>query len=139
MNELTGRTLDRAIAVALGYTVTGSDNEGYDLFDPQGVQIYPDGGKLFVYGTPETAWKRTGSWSADANATLAVCAERGWELRFEFDDSEEEITYVAWIAGDVMRPIGSGYMTNEYDGRSTASCQEAAARALLTALAATEG
>lgn len=114
--QLTGRALDRAIAEALFINAIHSpfDDEWY----------LPNG-------------ERLPAWSADANATLAVCAERGWELRFEFDDSEEEITYVAWIAGDVMRPIGSGYMTNEYDGRSTASCQEAAARALLTALAAT--
>lgn len=125
--QLSGRKITYAIAEKLGYT---------DIHDG----IHPFTHDLVYMGINERSRGVAipiPNFHADANATLAVCAERGWELRFEFDNSEEEITYVAWIAGDVMRPIGSGYMTNEYDGRSTASCQEAAARALLAALTAT--
>lgn len=142
MNEqLSGRELDKAIALALGYYV-----KKRRIIAPDGnpVKVATHGIGRFsedvelreVVGDDDFLWAHAPAFHADANAVIDVCAARGWELRYELDHSEEVTSYVAWVETDEMRPDRYGRLTNEYDGRSAKSWQEAAARALLAALTA---
>lgn len=108
--QLTGRALDKAIAEALGKRLSPPIVEG---------------GEWYGYGDGRwaNAIEPLTPYHADANATLAVCAERGWYLSFTRNS--------ALIAYD----IGGGFSrTHRGDGETP---QEAAARALLAALTAT--
>ena len=114
--QLSGRALDRAIAEALGLvTQFQPHNEWWYLTESE------DRGRQF---TPIP------TFHADANATLAVCAARGWALRFEIGDGVVE----------VLVPYPDEYDTYATKGYSstilTCSWQEAAARALLAAITA---
>lgn len=148
MNELTGRELDRAIAVALGWTVRevsggGTWGTGYALFTPDGKRWrhpHPVSVTAPTRNTEDEAWSNAPAFQADANAVIAVCAERGWTVRYEIDDEDpEHVEWVVWVETDTLRPNTYGRLTNEYDGRSAANWQEAGARALLTALTAGAG
>lgn len=107
--QLTGRALDKEIAEALGKRLSPPIVEG---------------GEWYGYG--EGRWTNAieplTPFHADANAVIAVCAERGWYL--SFTGNTALIAYP--IGGDFAR-------THRGDG---ATPQEAAARALLAALTA---
>lgn len=128
MNEqLSGRELDKAIALALGYYV-----KKRRIIAPDGnpVKVATHGIGRFsedvelreVVGDDDFLWAHAPAFHADANAVIDVCAARGWYLSFTGNS--------ALIAYD----IGGGFSrTHRGDG---ATPQEAAARALLAALTA---
>ena len=128
--QLTGRALDKAIAEALGWRVEPVNEAGYDA---NWVQVFDPSGDRCGYLNDHGNWVERihvdrldlviPSPSADANATLAVCAERGWYL--SFTGNTALIAYP--IGGDFAR-------THRGDGTTP---QEAGARALLAALTAT--
>lgn len=128
--------LNEQIVLALGWKAVKVDPpiiyEGHDaivghyrivcewtIVDANGEQ------QVSPWQTEELAWEHVGypDFENDANATLAVCAARGWYLSFTRNS--------ALIAYD----IGGGFSrTHRGDGETP---QEAAARALLAALTAT--
>lgn len=110
MNELTGRTIDRAIAVALGWRVS--------------PPIEPNG-EWYGYGSGRwvDAIEPLPRWSTDANAVIAVCAERGWRLTFGRN--------AKGLPAATIEIWGEGFKS--YSGHG-ATPQEAGARALLAAL-----
>lgn len=63
---------------------------------------------------------------ADSNPQLELCAEYGWTMRHEIDDSDpRRKVYVVWIEADEPP---------EHTGRSDNNWQEAGARAILAAV-----
>jgi len=94
MNEqLSGRELDKAIALALGYSV-----KRRRLIAPDGnpVKVATHGIGRFsedvelreVVGDDDFLWARAPAFSTDANAVIDVCAARGWKLGFDLDGAE---------------------------------------------------
>ena len=123
--QLTGRALDRAIAEALGWriNIVNDPQAPYaEVFAPDGTEVTPNNDPQWAYA-PFNYHEAYPAYHADANATLAVCAERGWYL--SFTGNTALIAYP--IGGDFAR-------THRGDGTTP---QEAGARALLAALTAT--
>lgn len=126
MNELTGRELDRAIAVALGYyaqevpTFNQYADPVYTLYRGRGESV------TWAHATSiEAAWdKLTPAFHADANAQLAVCAERGWAMYYDPDG--------AMVIVFSHEPGNERYYAELHD--DDAPRQEVGARALLAAL-----
>ena len=107
--QLSGRALDRAIAEALGLvTQFQPHNEWWYLTESE------DRGRQF---TPIP------TFHADANATLAVCAERGLSAEFHRD-------------GATIRKWDTEYLRIEREWYERGEPQEAAARALWAAITA---
>lgn len=110
--ELTGRDLDRAIAIKLfgadNVFLVGSKPELRRRL-PENEQGYPHGNSVPV------EW-----FHADANPQIELCSERGWYISYTGNTAL------------VARDIGGGYNhTHRGDG---ATPQEAGARAILDAL-----
>lgn len=130
--QLTGRALDKAIAEALGWKLQrvegGTWGHGYIVLTPDGKNWVGNSRHLsqVVHNTEALAWGTLPAWSADANATLAVCAERGLSAEFYRD-------------GATIRKWDDEYLRIEREWYERGEPQEAAARALLAALTATEG
>lgn len=119
--QLTGRALDKAIAEALGKRLSPPIVEG---------------GEWYGYGDGRwaNAIEPLTPYHADANATLAVCAERGWALEFaprKWVGMGYEVMEMATVF-----TVGGNDESIAHDGHGD-TLQEAAARALLAALTAT--
>lgn len=122
MNEL--RELDRAIAVALGWHVERYDcggEFGYSLVDRNGKPVGTAAGENFWF--EHQPMETVSEWSADANAVIAVCAERGWRVSFDRDGEKPPYATIEWDYDDW-----------HFVKKSGATPQEAGARALLAAL-----
>lgn len=132
--QLSGRELDKAIALLLGYSV-----KKRRLIAPDGnpVKVATHGIGRFsedvelreVVGDDDFLWAHAPAFHADANAVIAVCAERGWRLSFG-RNLKKDLPYAAIEWDD-----------DDWDFVTThgATPQEAAARALLAAITAETG
>lgn len=130
--QLSGRELDRAIAIALGYTVKKNVdviNTYYTLYSPQGdfITTTLEGTSPAGIDAKDRAWNHVPDYHADANAVIAVCAERGWRLSFGRNARQQPAVTIDW---DYGRSVCGGW---------GATPQEAGARALLSALTAEAG
>lgn len=118
--QLSGRALDKAIAEALGKRLAPPIVEG---------------GEWYGYG--EGRWTNAieplTPYHADANATLAVCAERGWALAFCGAEKNPKARFATITIFNDADEIDEA----EYQRMTETTYQEAAARALLAALTAT--
>ena len=139
--QLSGRELDKAIALALGYTARWIDWKSahhsgvdgmYALHDPQGKQAMEGHeNENEAWFTPRSPGRTVyvPAFHADANAVIGVCAARGWDILIQTDvwrgDTAEwrvEIRHT-----HTMVSVGEAH---------GATPQEAAARALLAAITA---
>lgn len=135
MNEqLSGRELDKAIALALGYYV-----KKRRIIAPDGnpVKVATHGIGRFsedvelreVVGDDDFLWAHAPAFHADANAVIDVCAAHGLSHSVEYD--KHGVMFAAVWSKD-ERIIEHA---NVIDGKF----QEALARALLAALTAEAG
>lgn len=132
-SELSGRELDRAIAVALGYRVIPNDQsrfgKGHSLINPRGEVVgIPISAiaSYCIFDLEDEAWAAAPAFHADANAVLAVCSERGWRLGFGRNlKKDQPYAAIEWDDDDW-----------DFVTVNAATPQEAGARALLAALTA---
>ncbi len=124
--QLSGRELDKAIALALGYFVEKSINgREWILIDPE---LQHTGDENWVNSEAQ-AWSHVPAFHADANAVIDVCAAHGLSHSVEYD--KHGVMFAAVWSKD-ERIIEHA---NVIDGKF----QEALARALLAALTAEAG
>mgnify|MGYP006935489075 CR=1 FL=1 len=117
--------VDRKIAEALGYYVDNNHALApmYWLVDEDGLPVDDN-----FYAGSESAWESAPWYHTDANAVIAVCAER--DLCFESGRQRFGEQLYWWTIVDMTH----GILNTERYTAHGATPQEAAARALLAAL-----
>lgn len=85
-NELNGRKLDKAVAVAFGHNVKETEQGYFRLYDAAGWEEVDD----FPSETEEAAWNTCDRWSADYRVgyMLRMIQKMGWWYRLSLSRSD---------------------------------------------------